>query len=84
LSALERGGNVGSGEISRKRERMEQIRRNGDGTVEGNGLERRDKKVKLDVFDFDEYDGVGAERMRRDKKRLSFCSVYKHLKKTLI
>jgi hypothetical protein len=44
---------------------MEQIRRNGDGMVEGNGLERRDKKVKLDVFDFDEYDVVGAERMRR-------------------
>ncbi|KAK2404870.1 Acyl-CoA N-acyltransferase with RING/FYVE/PHD-type zinc finger protein [Trifolium repens] len=65
LSALERGGNVGSGEISRKRERMEQIRRNGDGMVEGNGLERRDKKIKLDVFDFDEYDGVGVERMRR-------------------
>ncbi|GAU47411.1 hypothetical protein TSUD_46220, partial [Trifolium subterraneum] len=65
LSALERGGNVGSGEISRKRERMEQIRRNGDGMVDGNGFERRDKKIKLDVFDFDEYDGVGAERMRR-------------------
>ncbi|CAJ2630240.1 unnamed protein product [Trifolium pratense] len=65
LSALEQGRNVGSGEISRKRERMEQIRRNGDGMVEGNGLERRDKKVKLDVFDFDEYDGLGAERMRR-------------------
>lgn len=67
LSALERGGggNVGGGEISRKRERMEQIRRNGDGMVEGNGLERREKKVKLDVFDFDEYDGVGKERMRR-------------------
>ncbi|CAI8604690.1 unnamed protein product [Vicia faba] len=65
LSALERGGNVGSGEISRKRERMEQIRRNGDDMVEGNGLERRDKKVKLEVFDFDEYDGAGAERMRR-------------------
>ncbi|XP_058766884.1 uncharacterized protein LOC131640506 [Vicia villosa] len=65
LSALERGGNVGSGELNRKRERMEQIRRNGDDMVEGNGLERRDKKVKLEVFDFDEYDGVGAERMRR-------------------
>ncbi|KAI5400837.1 uncharacterized protein LOC127097096 isoform X2 [Lathyrus oleraceus] len=65
LSAIERGGNVGSSEISRKRERMEQIRRNGDDMVEGNGLERRDKKVKLEVFDFDEYDVAGAERMRR-------------------
>lgn len=65
LSAIERGGMVGSGEISRKRERMEPIRRNGDGMVEGNGLERREKKVKMDVFDFDEYDGAGAEMMRR-------------------
>ncbi|XP_027363022.1 increased DNA methylation 1-like [Abrus precatorius] len=65
LTAFERGM-VGGGEISRKRERMEQIRRNGDGMGEENGLERRERKRnKLDVFDFDEYDGMDVEVMRR-------------------
>ncbi|XP_061338639.1 uncharacterized protein LOC133285438 isoform X2 [Gastrolobium bilobum] len=65
LTAFERGM-VGGGEISRKRERMEQIRHNGDGVVEENGLKRRERKRnKLDVFDFNEYDGRDVEMMRR-------------------
>ncbi|TKY51157.1 increased DNA methylation 1 [Spatholobus suberectus] len=65
LNAFERGM-VGGGEISRKRKRMEQIRHNGDGMVEENGLERRERKLsKLDVFDFNEYDGMDVEMRRR-------------------
>ncbi|KAK7280126.1 hypothetical protein RJT34_25188 [Clitoria ternatea] len=65
LTAFERGMVGGGG--GRKRERMEQTRqRNGDGMTEENGLERRDRKRnKLEVFDFDEYDGLDVEMMRR-------------------
>lgn len=69
LTAIERGmvgTGTDSGEVSRKRERVEETRRNGDGVVEENGLERRGKKQRtLEVFDFDEYDGMDVELMRR-------------------
>ncbi|KAI4317824.1 hypothetical protein L6164_025661 [Bauhinia variegata] len=65
LTAFERDMVEGS-EIARKRDKMEQIRRNEDGFIDRNGLEERERKrTKLNVFDFDEYDGIDAETMRR-------------------
>ncbi|XP_020220260.1 uncharacterized protein LOC109803205 [Cajanus cajan] len=62
LAASERG----SSEISRKRNRVELIRGSGEGIASERGLEQRDRKLtKLDVYDFDEYDGMDMENMRR-------------------
>jgi len=62
LAASERGGN----EVSRKRDRVERIRGSGEGIAAEKGLEARERKrSKLDVYDFDEYDGMGAENSRR-------------------
>jgi len=65
LSAFEKGIVDGSG-IGRKRDRLEHIRHYDDGMVGRNGFdESQRKRGKLDVFEFDEYDGVEMERMRR-------------------
>ncbi|KAI4345630.1 hypothetical protein L6164_012732 [Bauhinia variegata] len=65
LTAFERGMMEGS-EIARKRDIMEQIRRNEDELIDRNGLEERERKRnRLDVFDFDEYDGIEAGNMQR-------------------
>ncbi|KAE9589027.1 putative histone acetyltransferase chromatin regulator PHD family [Lupinus albus] len=67
LTALQRRHERGGGiEISGKRERVEQLGRNGDGMLEeNNGLEGKEmKRNKLDVFDFNEYDVMSAEIMR--------------------
>nr|KYP61787.1 Chromodomain-helicase-DNA-binding protein 4 [Cajanus cajan] len=62
LAASERGGS----EISRKRDKVEQIRGSGDGIAAERGLEHRERKrAKLDVYDFDEYDGMNVENMKR-------------------
>ncbi|KAL2349489.1 hypothetical protein Fmac_003489 [Flemingia macrophylla] len=62
LAASERGGS----EMSRKRNRVEQIRDSGDGIAFERGLEHRERKLtKLDVYDFDEYDGMDVENSRR-------------------
>ncbi|KAK7308058.1 hypothetical protein VNO77_41649 [Canavalia gladiata] len=67
LSAFERGvtGRSGS-EISRKRDRIERISGNGEGISAENGLDQRlRKRNKLDMFNFNENDGIGVENMRR-------------------
>ncbi|XP_019452851.1 PREDICTED: increased DNA methylation 1-like isoform X2 [Lupinus angustifolius] len=66
LTALQRRQERGGIDISRKRERVEQLGCNGDGMLEeNNGSEGREmKRNKLDVFDFNEYDGTSAEMMR--------------------
>ncbi|MED6189659.1 hypothetical protein PIB30_098204 [Stylosanthes scabra] len=65
LTAVERDEVGGSG-TGRKRERFEDIRHNGDEIGEGKDLESREKKrSKIDVFDFDEYDDMDADMMRR-------------------
>ncbi|TKY71176.1 Increased DNA methylation 1 [Spatholobus suberectus] len=62
LAASERGGS----EMSRKRDRVERIRGSGEGIAAEKGLEQRERKRnKLDVYDFDEYDGMDVENMRR-------------------
>ncbi|KAL9327926.1 hypothetical protein ACSQ67_002929 [Phaseolus vulgaris] len=62
LAASERGGS----EISRKRDRVERIRGSGEGIAAEKGLDPRERKrSKLDVYDFDEYDGMGVENTRR-------------------
>ncbi|KAK7405902.1 hypothetical protein VNO78_07514 [Psophocarpus tetragonolobus] len=62
LAASERGGS----EISRKRDRAERIRGSGEGTALEKGFGQREwKRSKLDVYDFDEYDGMNVENMRR-------------------
>ncbi|KAK4257946.1 hypothetical protein QN277_007468 [Acacia crassicarpa] len=65
FTASERGIVEGN-EISRKGDRMMQIRRNEDPKIENNGFEQRKrKKIKMEVFDFDEHDGMDAENMKR-------------------
>ncbi|MED6155939.1 hypothetical protein PIB30_010287 [Stylosanthes scabra] len=65
LTAVERDEVGGSG-TGRKRERFEDIRHNVDEMGEGKDLESREKKrSKIDVFDFDEYDDMDADMMRR-------------------
>lgn len=65
LTAFERGMVEGS-EFGRKRDRMALVRCNEDGLTDKNGFEEREmKRNKLDVFDFDEYDGIHMEKMRR-------------------
>ncbi|KAL2349490.1 hypothetical protein Fmac_003490 [Flemingia macrophylla] len=62
LPASERGGR----EISRKRDRVEQIRGIWEGIAAERGLYQRETKhAKLDLYDFDEYDGMNVENMRR-------------------
>nr|XP_029151488.1 uncharacterized protein LOC112779189 isoform X2 [Arachis hypogaea] len=65
LTAVKRD-EAGDGGTGRKRERFEDVSHNGDEMGEGNGSERREKKLsKIDVFDFDEYDAMDADMMRR-------------------
>ncbi|KAJ7980047.1 putative Acyl-CoA N-acyltransferase with RING/FYVE/PHD-type zinc finger protein [Quillaja saponaria] len=65
LTAFERDVVEESG-IDRKRDRLEQIRHNEDGIIGNNGLDDRERKrAKLDVFEFDEYDGNDREKVRR-------------------
>ncbi|CAJ1925586.1 unnamed protein product [Sphenostylis stenocarpa] len=62
LAASERGVS----EISRKRDRVERIRCSGEGIAAEKALDPRERKrSKLDVYDFDEYDGMGVENKRR-------------------
>ncbi|KAF7837295.1 Increased DNA methylation 1 isoform A [Senna tora] len=65
LTGFERGIVEGS-EFGRKRDRMAQLRRSEDGLIDKNGFEEREtKRNRLDVYDFDEYDGIHVENMRR-------------------
>ena len=65
LTAFERGM-AGGSEIVRKRDRMEQFRGNGVGLIVENGFDSRERKRgKLDLYDFNDYDGMGVEKMRR-------------------
>ncbi|KAH1164442.1 hypothetical protein AAZX31_01G223500 [Glycine max] len=62
LAASERGGT----EISRKRDRVQRIKGNGEGIAAEKGLEQWERKrSKLGVYDFDDYDGMDLENMRR-------------------
>ncbi|XVE81615.1 hypothetical protein DITRI_Ditri15bG0079300 [Diplodiscus trichospermus] len=55
-------------EIGRKRNREERIRRSEEGFIYGNGDDlSENKRNKLDVFDFNEYDGLDQEMMRRSR-----------------
>ncbi|KAG4386220.1 hypothetical protein AAZX31_11G005900 [Glycine max] len=61
-AASERGGS----EISRKRYRVQRIRGNGEGIAAEKGLEQWERKrSKLVVYDFDDYNGMDVENMRR-------------------
>ncbi|KAL1296279.1 hypothetical protein AAHE18_19G271300 [Arachis hypogaea] len=66
LNAFERGV-AGGSEIVRKRDRFEQIRRNGDDLSEEDGLERMERKrSKIDAFGSDQYDdAMDVDMMRR-------------------
>ncbi|KAI9089775.1 hypothetical protein K1719_029068 [Acacia pycnantha] len=67
LTAFERGIGERS-ETGRKRDRTEKIKRDEDSVFDKNGLEQREtKRNKLDVFDFDEYDGFNAQITQRRK-----------------
>ncbi|KAH1267797.1 Increased DNA methylation 1 [Glycine max] len=62
LAASERGGS----EISRKRDRVERISGSGEDIAAEKGLEQWERKrSKLDVYDFNEYDGMDVENIRR-------------------
>ena len=64
-AASERGGS----EISRKRYRVQRIRGNGEGIAAEKGLEQWERKrSKLVVYDFDDYNGMDVENMRRRRK----------------
>ncbi|XP_027360435.1 uncharacterized protein LOC113868762 isoform X2 [Abrus precatorius] len=67
LSGFERGATSrGGSEIRRKRDRLERIRGNGESIAADNGLDQRERKrKKLNVYDFEEYDGMGVDKMRR-------------------
>ncbi|KAK4857354.1 hypothetical protein QYF36_027134 [Acer negundo] len=63
LSVLEKGAEDEC-EFGRKRDRVERVRHNEDGLV---GRNEDRKRNRLDVFEFDEYDGADMEtRMRHD------------------
>ncbi|KAJ1384349.1 Zinc finger, PHD-type [Sesbania bispinosa] len=65
LTAFERGM-VGGSEINRKRDRLEQIRGNGEGMIAESGLDKGERKRnKLGVFDFNEHESMDVEKMRR-------------------
>ncbi|KAJ0035892.1 hypothetical protein Pint_24823 [Pistacia integerrima] len=68
LSVLEKGG-VEESEFRRKRDRdrVERIRHNDDDLIGRNDGHSDRKRNRLDVFEFDEYDGVDGEMMRRRK-----------------
>ncbi|KAG2727552.1 hypothetical protein I3760_01G161900 [Carya illinoinensis] len=67
LSAFEKGAVDESG-IGRNRGRLEHGRHYEKGMIGKNGFDESDgKRGKLDVFEFDEYDGVDGERIRRKR-----------------
>lgn len=67
LSAFEKGI-VDERRIGRKRNRLEHMRHFEEAMIGRTGFDESERKIgKLDVFDFDEYDGVDGERMRRKR-----------------
>ncbi|XP_041027808.1 uncharacterized protein LOC121267806 isoform X1 [Juglans microcarpa x Juglans regia] len=67
LSAFEKGVVEESG-IGRNKGRLEHSRHYEKGMIGKNGFDESDgKRGKLDVFEFDEYDGVDGERIRRKR-----------------
>ncbi|XP_044499425.1 uncharacterized protein LOC123220892 [Mangifera indica] len=68
LSGVEKGG-VEQSEFRRKRDRdrVERVRHNDDDLIGRNEGYSDRKRNSLDVFEFDEYDGVDGEMMRRRK-----------------
>lgn len=67
LSGFDKGIVEESG-IVRKRDRLDRVRHYEDGMIGRNGFDESERKInKLDVFEFDEYDGVDGERMRRKR-----------------
>ncbi|XP_044486830.1 uncharacterized protein LOC123211920 [Mangifera indica] len=68
LSVLEKGG-VEESEFRRKRDRVERVRHNDDDLIGRTDRHSNRKRNRLDVFEFDEYDGLDGE-MRRRRKHL--------------
>ncbi|KAK7861232.1 increased dna methylation 1 [Quercus suber] len=67
LSAYDKGIGEGSG-VVRKRDRLDHVRHYEDGMIGRNGFDESERKRnKMDVFEFDEYDGLDGERMRRKR-----------------
>lgn len=61
-------GTIEDNEISRKRKKYERIWHNEDDIVVKNGLDDSERKrSKLDVFEFNEYDGIDGEVMHRKR-----------------
>lgn len=69
LTSFEKGTTIEDNEISRKRKKYERIWHNEDGIVVKNGLDDGERKrSKLDVFEFNEYDGYDGEMMMHRKR----------------
>lgn len=67
LASFERG-TIEEIEFSRKRKRFDRIWHNEDDAIVKNGLnESERKRSKLDVFEFNEYDGIDGEKMHRTR-----------------
>ncbi|KAM4115982.1 hypothetical protein ACJW30_02G015600 [Castanea mollissima] len=67
LSAYDKGIGEESG-VVRKRDRLDHVRHYEDSMIGRNGFDESERKRnKMDVFEFDEYDGLDGERMRRKR-----------------
>lgn len=67
LASFERGA-IEENDISRKRKRFDRIWHNEDGITVKNGLDESQRnRSKLDVFEFNEYDGIEGEKMHRSR-----------------
>ncbi|XP_040999648.1 increased DNA methylation 1-like isoform X1 [Juglans microcarpa x Juglans regia] len=57
---------VDESEIGRKRDRLDHVRHYEEGMTGRNGFDESiSERGNLDIFEFDEYDGFGGQRMRR-------------------
>ncbi|KAF3457144.1 hypothetical protein FNV43_RR01801 [Rhamnella rubrinervis] len=67
LASFERG-TIEDNEFSRKRKRFDRIWHNEDDAIVKNGLDESERnRSKLDVFEFNEYDGIDGEKMHRTR-----------------